>query len=184
MGKYLRLLPLGILFVILLALSLGLVGNGGAPVAKSRMIGQKPGIFDLTVLDVPQGHFAPKMWLGRTVMLNVFASWCEPCAAEHALLMKLSQSRRVEIFGLAWKDTADKTRAWLKERGNPYSMVGMDPIGQTTVHLGLSGVPETMIIDPSGTVVYHHKAQLTEAEIDTVIIPLLNQMQSGNAPGR
>jgi cytochrome c biogenesis protein CcmG, thiol:disulfide interchange protein DsbE len=180
--QYLKLLPLGLLFLFALVISLGLFGTGKPPEIKSRMVGQYPGVFDLTVLDMPQAHFSPQYWRGRVVVLNTFASWCEPCLLEHPLLMKLAQTRKAEMLGISWKDKPDDTRKWLQSRGNPFSQVGVDILGQTTVHLGLTGVPETLILDKRGVIVYHRKAQLTETEVSQVIIPLLDQLNGHATP--
>ncbi|MBS0297337.1 MAG: DsbE family thiol:disulfide interchange protein [Proteobacteria bacterium] len=93
-------------------------------------------------------------------LLNVFASWCAPCRVEHPRLMEL-KARGVRIVGLAWKDDPAKTQGLLDELGNPYDLVLTDQPDRAGIELGLSGVPETYVIDSHGVVVDKLSAPIT-----------------------
>ena len=86
---------------------------------------------------------------GKVAVVNFFASWCLPCRAEHRHLMALAQEG-VTIYGIAYKDESEAVRHWLVELGNPYTKVGMDTDGMAGVEWGLTGVPETFVIDRLG----------------------------------
>src|SRR6476619_213834 len=92
---------------------------------------------------------------GKPVLVNFFASWCTPCLAEHPLFTRLKEREGATIVGVAWKDKPEATRAWLARLGDPFKVVGYDQEGKTALDWGLSGVPETYLIDSQGIVRLH-----------------------------
>lgn len=173
-----RFLPLIALLCIAFLLALGLF-LGRTP-EKSPMIGLQVAPFSVPVLGNAAQTLSPERWKGRVVVINVFASWCVPCASEHALLMKLAQSG-VDIVGVAWKDKEMQAAGWLAERGNPYRLVGIDEFGATTVPLGLTGVPETYVVARDGAIAWHHKSPLTEEMLDGTLRPMIEHLKKANA---
>ena len=109
---------------------------------------------------------------GKPVLLNFFASWCTPCLAEHPLFTRLKEREGATIIGIAWKDKPEATRAWLARLGNPFARAGYDLDGKLALDWGLSGVPETYLIDGHGIVRLHFRGPLTERDLGT-ILPLL-----------
>jgi len=87
----------------------------------------------------------------RPVIVNVFASWCAPCAVEHPFLMAAKKDG-MHIIGIAYKDTADNIADYLKRHGNPYDMLVFDPKGSLGIQLGITGVPESFAVDALGIV--------------------------------
>src|SRR5262249_13730917 len=83
------------------------------------------------------------------VLLNVFGSWCYACRFEHPFLMKL-RSEGVVIHGVDWNDPPEKGAAWLQQFGDPYARIGNDPNSKTAVDLGVTGAPETFVVDRHG----------------------------------
>ncbi len=96
-------------------------------------------------------------------LVNVFASWCAPCEIEAPLLVAL-EARGVPIVGVAYKDAPEKTRAFLARTGDPYVRVLVDREGRAGIELGVSGVPETYLVDGSGRILDKISAPLTEAD--------------------
>ncbi|MCA0871401.1 DsbE family thiol:disulfide interchange protein [Seohaeicola saemankumensis] len=90
------------------------------------------------------------------VVVNVFASWCVPCRAEHAVLTSLVERDRIVLFGINYKDKPEDAARWLAEMGNPYSRIGSDSSGRAGIEWGISGVPETFIVAPDGTVLFRY----------------------------
>ncbi|MGZ3304309.1 MAG: redoxin family protein [Asticcacaulis sp.] len=87
----------------------------------------------------------------RPILVNVFASWCEPCRAENPQLMALKQ-KGVPIIGVAWKDKAADTLTYLSQNDSPYARVLTDSSDKAGLALGISGVPETFIVAPDGRI--------------------------------
>jgi len=107
-------------------------------------------------------------------VINVFASWCTPCRAEHGRLMAL-QTRGITIVGIAYKDRPAATQGFLDELGNPFADVALDPDGRYALELGVTGVPETFVIDGGGNIVAVHRGPLTDAEVSRIILPALGR---------
>lgn len=97
-------------------------------------------------------------------LLNVFASWCVPCRVEHGQLLAL-KAKGVRIVGLSWRDDPGATRALLQELGNPYARVLSDPADHAGIDLGLSGVPETYVVDGRGMIVDKISAPLGPEDV-------------------
>lgn len=114
----------------------------------------------------------PLLKSGKPVLVNFFASWCTPCLAEHPLFMRLKEREKATIVGVAWKDKPEAARAWLARLGDPFAQVGFDQDGKLALDWGLSGVPETYLIDASGIVRLHFRGPLTERDLGA-ILPLL-----------
>ena len=109
---------------------------------------------------------------GKPTIVNFFASWCTPCLAEHPLFTRLKEREGATIVGIAWKDKPEATRAWLARLGDPFKHLLFDPDGKLALDWGLSGVPETYLIDGQGIVRLHFRGPLTERDLAT-ILPLL-----------
>jgi cytochrome c biogenesis protein CcmG/thiol:disulfide interchange protein DsbE len=98
------------------------------------------------------------------VIVNVFASWCVPCRAEHGVLTQLVEREGQRLFGINYKDKPEDAKRWLAELGNPYERIGADLSGRTGIEWGVSGVPETFIIGPDGTVLYRYVGPIVGEE--------------------
>src|SRR5207253_282257 len=118
-------------------------------------------------------HFTPEVWQGKPAILNIFASWCEPCKAEHELLLELSKRTQVPIYGIAYLDKDNNVANFLLARGNPYSMVAVDTNGIATKPLFIQGIPTTYVINNKGMVVYSYTSMLTEDEIHDQLLPAI-----------
>ena len=110
---------------------------------------------------------------GKPVLVNYFASWCTPCLAEHPLITRLKEREGVAIVGVAWKNKPDEARAWLARLGNPYKQLLFDQDGKQALDWGLSGVPETYLVDGQGIVRLHFRRPINERDLDDSILPLL-----------
>lgn len=107
--------------------------------------------------------------VGKPMLINVFASWCTPCRAEHPKLMAL-KARGVAVVGVAWKDDPVATRAFLDELGDPFAMVLVDREGRAGLDLGITGAPETFAVDAQGRVVAKFAGPLlSDAEIERLV---------------
>lgn len=159
--------------VALLALGLRQPRAADAPPA-SPLIGRPAPALDLPLLDEPGRRFDPRAVAGRVWVLNVWASWCEPCRREHAQLLRL-QREGVALVGLNYKDTAGA--AWLAEQGNPFAQVLLDSRGRTALDWGVHGVPETFLIDRQGRVRAKHTGPLSAELLARDWLPLMRRLQ-------
>jgi cytochrome c biogenesis protein CcmG/thiol:disulfide interchange protein DsbE len=145
-------------------------------VLPSALIDQPAPDFTLPPLHGEERGFASADLEGHVSLVNVFASWCTPCRAEHAVLNALAQSKRVPIYGIDYKDKRDVALAWIGELGNPYTRIGADD-GRVGIDWGVYGVPETFIVDRTGRIRYKHVGPLTEADVARTILPLVARLE-------
>jgi cytochrome c biogenesis protein CcmG, thiol:disulfide interchange protein DsbE len=143
----------------------------------SALIGQPAPAFDLPRLDASERTVSSASLRGQVWILNVWASWCEACRDEHALLMDFATRGNAPIYGLNYRDERAPALQWLADAGNPYLMTLMDRDGRTGIDFGVYGVPETFVIDRAGVVRYRLAGPLTRKTLDTVILPLVGQLQ-------
>lgn len=103
---------------------------------------------------------------GQPTVVNVFASWCAPCRIEHPQLMALRE-QGVRVIGVAYKDDPAATAAFLADLGDPFAVVLVDAEGRMGLELGSSGVPETFVLDPWGTIIAKHSGPIVgPADLD------------------
>lgn len=115
---------------------------------------------------------------GHVALLNVWASWCRYCQGEHALLMEIKNNYNLPIYGLNVRDNPESARDYLKENGNPYTLVGVDWSGDVGNDLGSTGTPQTYIIDKHGVIRYHHGGALDKSDWENDMLPLIKKYES------
>lgn len=161
MKRLLALVPVAVLVV--LGLLFALFGLKNDPKFLPRAMVGKPVpevVLPALADGLPETLSAPAQ---GPYLINVFASWCAPCELEAPVLVALRE-RGVRIVGVAYKDAPEKTRAFLDRTGDPYARILVDREGRAGVELGVSGVPETYLVDASGRIVDKIAAPLTEAD--------------------
>lgn len=94
-------------------------------------------------------------------LLNVWASWCPPCRVEHPFLMELSEDAK-PIYGVVYKDDPGDAIGFLNELGNPFTALMADPDGRAGLELGITGAPETFLVDEAGIVRARWRGALSE----------------------
>lgn len=110
---------------------------------------------------------------GQVTVVNIFASWCVPCRDEHPLLMKLAGQTRARLVGINYKDKPEHARRFLGDLGNPYAAIGFDDSGRTGIEWGVSGVPETFIVDRKGIIRLKFIGPLSDEAIAKAILPAI-----------
>jgi len=143
----------------------------------SPLIDQPAPPLNLPRLDDPNQRFDRAELAGRPWLLNIWASWCLSCRAEHQVLLQLARQRRITLVGLDYKDEVGDALRWLYELGNPYDVVVADVEGRTSIDWGVYGVPETFLIDPQGIVRHKFTGPLTMERIEKELWPWLERWQ-------
>jgi cytochrome c biogenesis protein CcmG, thiol:disulfide interchange protein DsbE len=114
---------------------------------------------------------------GEVTIVNVFASWCVPCRIEHPFLTKLAQEQGVRIHAINYKDKPEDAVGWLQRLGDPYGRIGADRDGRAAIEWGVYGVPETFVVDGTGTIRYRFAGPLDPGEIERNLLPLLRKLR-------
>ena len=116
-------------------------------------------------------------------LVNVFASWCVPCRAEHPLLLQLARDHTVPVHGLNHKDAPNDAAKWLDANGDPYARTGADIDGRVAIDWGVYGVPETFVVGADGIFAYKEIGPLTQEALDKTILPLVALLRKEAEPG-
>ena len=145
----------------------------------SPLVGQPAPVINLPAInaDIP-GGFSTGELAGKVSLVNVFASWCVPCLAEHPLITRLAE-QGIPVYGINHRDKPDAAATWLKQHGNPYTAVGADADARASLDWGVTGVPETFIINAQGVITYKHVGPLTEDDLKNKILPKLREAEGG-----
>ncbi len=141
------------------------------------MLGKKMPDFSLEGI-APSPGFSSKDVIAAAqtapVVLNFFQSTCIPCAMEADTLAQVAQMG-VTLWGIAWKDPADKATAFLAKYGNPFARVAADSTGDTFINFGLYGVPETFVIDRAGHIAWHLAGGLSDSLVASQLMPAIEK---------
>jgi cytochrome c biogenesis protein CcmG/thiol:disulfide interchange protein DsbE len=176
-SNILVLLPL-IVFAALAILFLVRLWSGDPSRLPSALLGQPapktdlPPLAGLTTRDgKPIPGLSNAAFPGELTLVNVWASWCIPCADEVPFLEKLSHDKRIKLVGINYKDPTDNARRFLNRYGNPFVAVGVDASGRASIDWGVYGVPETYLIGRDGTIVYKLVGPVTAENLDGALNP-------------
>jgi cytochrome c biogenesis protein CcmG, thiol:disulfide interchange protein DsbE len=167
-GGWALWLPLAVFAAFVALVVIGLYRPADREVA-SGMVGKPLPEFALppAVEGVP-GLASADFKGGQLRLLNVFASWCVPCAVEAPQLAAL-QEAGVEIDGVAIRDRSEDVAAFLERHGNPFARIGKDDVSAVQLALGSSGVPETFVIDGQGVIRYQHIGEIRPEQVPMIL---------------
>lgn len=114
---------------------------------------------------------------GRVSLVNIYGSWCIACVQEHPYLMKIKQMGVVPIHGIDWRDDPVEGAKWLKKHGDPYDRVGVDPApGRTAIDFGVTGAPETFVVDKAGIIRYKHIGPVNQDVWENTLLPIIKEL--------
>jgi cytochrome c biogenesis protein CcmG/thiol:disulfide interchange protein DsbE len=165
----------------------------------SPLVGRPAPAFSLPALSAApdgasHGFFSPDTMRGKVWLLNVWASWCDACRAEHPLLVGMKNS--VALIGLNYKEVRgdaqnirgklapdaerelarERARAWLEENGDPYALSVLDIDGRVGIDYGVYGVPETFVIDKNNVIRFKYAGPITREVLAEKILPLVDSL--------
>ena len=166
------LIVFAVLALVLLVLQNRIVTGAYDPSAlPSKLIGKALPPFNLTLLDNAQVPLTNEQLDQFPALVNVWATWCIACRAEHAYLNHLAESG-ITIYGLNYKDERPAALQWLARLGNPYELNIFDEHGKLGLNMGVYGAPETYVLDRQGIVRYRHVGVMSETVWQEKIRPL------------
>ena len=168
------LVPLAVFAALAGLLYTGLQRDPG--LVASPLVGRSVPGFELPT--VRGGKLDSKAFRDEPVLLNVWASWCVACQAEHPLLLRISETGDVPIYGLNYKDEREDAVRWLDRLGDPYRSSGHDREGRVGLDLGVYGVPETFVIDREGRIAHKHIGPIADKDWEETIRPLLHRLRN------
>lgn len=175
MTRKVLFIPLGLFLLLAAALLWQLARNaqGDDPTSlESALVGKPVPVFRLESLENPGTVYDQAVLTdGKPILLNVWATWCPTCRAEHQYLNTL-KAQGIRVVGMNYKDDRSKAITWLNELGNPYALSLFDGNGMLGLDLGVYGAPETFLIDGKGIIRYRHAGDLNDRVWQQEIQPL------------
>ncbi len=171
MSRY--VLPLVGVALLIVFLVLGLT-RGDPRALPSPFIGKPAPQFELPVLGDPARTVSTEDMNGRFALVNVWATWCAGCRAEHDFLMQLARENTVPIYGINWRDTEPEALRWIADLGDPYVASGFDADGRVGIDWGVYGAPETFLVSADGIVLHKHLGPLDRGIWERDFVPLIN----------
>ncbi len=184
-GKRMRVilaaLPLAIFVGLALIFWTQLTSGRSTSEIPSALIGTKAPYRDLEPLAGAIRNGAPVPALtaetgkGRLTLVNFWASWCVPCRQEHPIILALSQDPRLNVVGVNYKDRAEGALGFLGELGNPFSAIGLDPVGKMAIDWGVYGIPESYLVGPDGTILYKRVGPFDDRSLKEGLFPAIEK---------
>lgn len=154
-------------------------------------LGKNPNVLPSALIDRPVPEFDLPPILGRdvglssadiqgeVVLVNVFGSWCVACMVEHPFLMDLKRNNVIPIHGIDWKeDNRSAGPEWLARHGDPYTRIGDDPDSRGAIAFGVTGAPETFVVDANGVIRYKHTGPLTADVWQDTLAPIVESLRA------
>lgn len=160
MKRWLALIPLALFAVLVVVAWQQLTGRDPSPASFTSP--ERP-VPDREVTTLEGEPFSLPSLKGRPYLVNIWASWCTPCRVEHPFLVEMSK-QNVEIVGVLYEDPDLPAATGILEReGNPFSKIVLDPQGDFGLDVGISGVPETFLVNADGMIIKTMRGPIVDA---------------------
>lgn len=179
--KKTRLVYLLPLLIVAVLLGFFLVGLQRDPTVLPSVLLDRP-VPEFTLPGLPGRDPAltsPADITGEVVLVNFFGSWCVACLQEHPMLKRIQAEGLVPLHGIAFKDQPEDTLRWLGRHGDPYDAIGYDTTNRIAIEFGITGAPETFVIDKAGVIRKKHIGPITEDVWMEELRPLIEDLQKG-----
>jgi len=165
--------PLIAVIALILFLVVGLK-RGDPRALPSPFIGKPAPQFELPTLADPERTVGSSDLAGDFALVNVWATWCVGCRAEHSFLLELEKNGGIPIYGINWRDSRPEALRWIQQLGDPYVASGFDDTGRVGIDWGVYGAPETFLVSGEGIVLHKHLGPLNRESWETDFLPLIN----------
>ncbi len=172
MNKY--LLPLVAVVILIPILILGLGSDPSQ--LPSQYIGKPAPEFDLPTLKDPEKRISTANLSGEISLVNIWATWCAGCRAEHSFLIKLSEETGIPIYAINWRDNRPDALKWLAQLGDPYVASGYDEDGRVGIDWGVYGAPETFLVNANGHVVFRYPGPMNPSVWEREFAPRIAEL--------
>jgi cytochrome c biogenesis protein CcmG/thiol:disulfide interchange protein DsbE len=173
--RLLLLAPISLFVLVVIAFAVGLTRDPSA--IPTVLIDAETPALDLPPVDGYERGLTSAELEGEIALVNFFASWCIPCLQEHPTLMQIEAEGGPPIYGVAWKDT-DGAAQWLGRHGDPYAAIGDDRDGRAAIDFGITGAPESFLVDRAGRIRYKHVGIITPNDWRRTIRPLIERLEA------
>lgn len=173
---WLMLVPVGLLAIVSGFFAFGLTQDPHA--LPSTMIDRPMPAFTLGSLREGEEPLANQDLLGTVSLVNVFGSWCPSCLVEHPELIRIGRSGEVALHGIDWRDPPGAGAEWLARYGNPYAKTGVDADSKLAIDLGVTGAPETFVIDRGGRIRYKQVGPITPEVWTETLLPIIRELEA------
>jgi cytochrome c biogenesis protein CcmG/thiol:disulfide interchange protein DsbE len=176
-----RLLPLAGFVLVLALLGFGIQWSRTHDPREvpSPLIDKPAPQFSLPLLKEPGKKLGSADLAGEPYLLNVFASWCFACRDEHPILMREGKRLGVKLVGFNYKDEPADAKRWLAQFGDPYDVIIADLPGDVAIDFGVTGAPETFLVDAGGVIRYKYISPITPEVIATELLPRIARLKEG-----
>ena len=169
-----RFIPAGAFVILVVFLGIGLTRDPS--LIPTEMIDRDMPRFELTELYDETQRVSDADLIGEPALVNVFGSWCVACLQEHPTLMQLHRDDTVRIVGVNWRDGRDDAINWLQRHGDPYETIIFDGESDLAIEMGVTGAPETFIIDRTGRIRFKQIGPITSDVWRDTIRPVLDAL--------
>ena len=174
--RLIYLLPLGIFLILAVYFAVGLTKDPRK--LPSTLINREVPAFNLPAIQGYERGFSSKDLLGQVTLVNIFGSWCVACLAEHPFLMKLKKDNVIPIYGIDWREKSDGAATkWLQRHGDPYTLIGDDRDSRVSIDFGVTGAPESFIVDKKGVVRYKHIGPIYPETWADTLLPIVEELR-------
>ena len=170
-----KFIPLALFVVLAVFLYVGL--DLDPKKLPSPLIGKTFPNLEVNDFHTGEKYFTQDRLKNKVSLINVWASWCVTCRAEHELLNNIAKTNRLQMVGINYKDTKKEGARFLDILGNPFDFVIFDQQGKLGLELGVYATPETFITDHNGVIRFKHIGEITPRIWQTEILPLVEQLE-------
>lgn len=175
MNRAVLFAPVLLFAVVGIAFAIGLTRDPSR--IPSELIDRPLPEFDLAAIERYPGGLSSEELKGDVSLINIFGSWCISCRVEHPMLMELAERQDTPLYGVNWRDPPGAGSDWLDRFGNPYDLIGDDADSRVAIDLGVTGAPETFLVDKEGRIRYKHIGPITPQVWTEVLEPLIAQLE-------
>ncbi|ELA08573.1 periplasmic protein thiol-disulfide oxidoreductase DsbE [Moraxella macacae 0408225] len=168
------ILPL-VVFLVVIVLFYTRLGKD-TTVVTSTMLNKSLPNFSLPMLQQPDKLLSVQDLPKTPYILNVWGSWCITCRIEHPFLLQMAD-QGIPIVGINYKDETANALNYLHEHKDPF-VLNVQDSGSYGIELGLTGAPESFVVDSTGVVRQHIIGEINEQRFNQQVLPCITALRN------